>query len=125
MGWVGEEGGDASVSALLFYSSIHLYKELTPPTPTLHTAIVFGLSDKGPSRSLSLLLSLVGSGSGWLAQTPCLWARVRGFKAPMAWVWSSCPVLPSTPSPRCAAAAVNPQNELFDWGTASQMAPTA
>lgn len=59
-GWVSEEGGDASVSALLFYSSIHLYKELTPPTPTLHTTIVLGLADKGPSLSLSLSPNLAG-----------------------------------------------------------------
>lgn len=52
LAWGG--GGYASVSALFFYSTIHLHKELTPPTPTLHTAIVLGLSDKGPSLFLTL-----------------------------------------------------------------------
>lgn len=54
--------GDASVSALLFYSFIHPYKVSTPPSPTLLCTIVLGLADKGSSPSLVFSPSL----AAWL-----------------------------------------------------------
>lgn len=53
---MSEEGEMLVFQPSFSYSFIHLYKELTPPTPTLHTTIVLGLADKGPSLSLRLWL---------------------------------------------------------------------